>query len=64
MPGIYSDNKFDLAGFAVGIIEKNKILDGSKIKNKDIILAFPSNGIHSNGISLIRKIISEKNQFK
>ena len=60
MPGIYSDSKFDLAGFAVGIIEKNKILDGSKIKNKDIILAFPSNGIHSNGISLIRKIISEK----
>ena len=60
MPGIYSGNKFDLAGFAVGILEKTKILDGSKIKNKDIILGFPSNGIHSNGLSLIRKIISEK----
>tara|TARA_E500000178_G_C16905997_1_gene700314 strand:+ start:4 stop:1032 length:1029 start_codon:yes stop_codon:yes gene_type:complete len=61
MPGIYSNNKFDLAGFSVGIVSKKKILHKNKVKEKDIILAIPSNGIHSNGFSLIRSIIKKNN---
>ncbi len=57
MPGIYSKNKFDLAGFSVGIVSKKKILSKNKVKEKDVILAIPSNGIHSNGFSLIRSIL-------
>ena len=61
MPGIYSNNKFDLAGFSVGIVSKKKILHKNKVKEKDIILAIPSNGIHSNGFSLVRSIIKKNN---
>ena len=57
MPGIYDNDKFDLAGFSVGIVDKKKILDGKKIKNDDLILAIPSSGIHSNGFSLVRYIL-------
>ncbi|RPG52846.1 MAG: phosphoribosylformylglycinamidine cyclo-ligase [Flavobacteriales bacterium TMED288] len=57
MPGIYSKNKFDLAGFSVGLVSKKRILDKKKVKEKDIILAIPSNGIHSNGYSLVRSVI-------
>ena len=60
MPGVYTKNKFDLAGFSVGIVSKKKILSKSNVKNKNVILAIPSNGIHSNGYSLVRKIL--KNQ--
>ena len=60
MPGVYSKDKFDLAGFSVGIVSKRKILSKKNVKNKDIILAVPSNGIHSNGYSLVRKIIGKK----
>ena len=60
MPGVYSKDKFDLAGFSVGIVSKKKILTKKNVKNKDIILAIPSNGIHSNGYSLVRKIIGKK----
>ncbi len=60
MPGIYSKDKFDLAGFSVGIVSKKKILSKKNVRNKDVILAIPSNGIHSNGYSLIRKIIGKK----
>ncbi len=60
MPGVYSKDKFDLAGFSVGIVSKKKILSKKKVKNKDIVLAIPSNGIHSNGYSLVRKIIGNK----
>ncbi len=59
MPGVYSKNKFDLAGFSVGIVSKKKILNKKKVKNKDIILAVPSNGIHSNGYSLVRSVIKK-----
>ena len=59
MPGIYSKDKFDLAGFSVGIVSKKKILNKKNVKNKDIILGIPSNGIHSNGYSLVRKILSK-----
>ena len=57
MPGIYSKNKFDLAGFSVGLVSKKRILDKKKLEKKDIVLAIPSNGIHSNGYSLVRSII-------
>ena len=57
MPGVYSKNKFDLAGFSVGIVSKKKILSKNRVKKKDIILAIPSNGIHSNGYSLVRSIL-------
>ena len=60
MPGTYSKNKFDLAGFAVGLVEKKNLLTKSNIKLNDIILAIPSSGIHSNGFSLIRKILQKK----
>jgi|TARA_X000001036_G_C20645948_1_gene793007 phosphoribosylformylglycinamidine cyclo-ligase len=59
MPGIYSKNKFDLAGFCVGIVSKKKILSKKKVKDKDIILAIPSSGIHSNGYSLVRSILKD-----
>ena len=60
MPGVYSKDKFDLAGFSVGIVSKKKILNKKNVKNNDVVLAIPSNGIHSNGYSLIRKIIEKK----
>ena len=60
MPGIYNNNKFDLAGFSVGIVSKKKLLNKKNVKNGDIILAVPSSGIHSNGFSLVRHIINKK----
>ena len=60
MPGTYSKDKFDIAGFSVGIVSKKKILDKSKIKVNDLIVAIPSSGIHSNGYSLIRHILKKK----
>ena len=59
MPGIYSKDKFDLAGFSVGIVSKKKILSKSNVKKGDIVLAIPSNGVHSNGYSLIRSILKK-----
>ena len=61
MPGVYSGEKFDLAGFSVGIVSKKKILGKKKVKTGDIILAIPSSGIHSNGFSLVRSIIKKNN---
>ncbi len=60
MPGTYAKNKFDIAGFAVGIVEERKILNKKKIKKNDFILAIPSSGLHSNGYSLVRKLIEIK----
>ena len=60
MPGIYTKDKFDLAGFAVGVVDSSKILDGKKIKNNDIVMAVPSSGLHSNGFSLVRHILKLK----
>ena len=59
MPGIYSRDKFDLAGFCVGIVSKKKILDKKNVKKGDIVLGIPSNGIHSNGYSLVRSILKK-----
>ena len=60
MPGTYAKNKFDLAGFAVGLVEKRNLLTKSKIKLNDIVLAVPSSGLHSNGFSLIRHVLKKK----
>ncbi len=60
MPGTYSKGKFDIAGFAVGAVDKDKILNKTNIKVNDLILAIPSNGIHSNGYSLVRYILKKK----
>ena len=60
MPGTYEKGKFDIAGFAVGIVDEKKILNKKKIKNGDLILAIPSSGIHSNGYSLVRHILNKK----
>ncbi len=60
MPGTYEKGKFDIAGFAVGIVDENKMLTKNKIKNGDLILAIPSSGIHSNGYSLVRHILIKK----
>jgi len=57
MPGIYDADKFDLAGFSVGIVSKKKILNKNNVKKDNIILAIPSNGLHSNGFSLVRSIL-------
>ena len=59
MPGIYQTGDYDLAGFCVGIVEKNQIIDGSKISQGDSIIAIASSGPHSNGYSLIRKLIDD-----
>ena len=60
MPGTYHKNKFDLAGFAVGLVEKKNLLTKNKIKLNDIILAVPSSGLHSNGFSLVRSVLKKK----
>ena len=58
MPGMYDDGEYDLAGFCVGAVEKNRIINGSKVKEGNLVLGLTSSGAHSNGYSLIRKIIS------
>ncbi len=60
MPGTFVKGKFDIAGFAVGVVDERKILNKKKIKNGDLILAVPSSGVHSNGYSLIRHILKKK----
>ncbi|MES2771270.1 MAG: phosphoribosylformylglycinamidine cyclo-ligase [Pseudomonadota bacterium] len=58
MPGMYPEGEYDLAGFAVGVVEKNSIINGATIQPGDVILGLPSSGAHSNGYSLIRKVIA------
>ncbi len=60
MPGTYDKDKFDIAGFSVGIVDEKKILNKKKVKKNNIILAVPSSGVHSNGFSLIRYILKKK----
>ncbi len=59
MPGFYGEDEYDLAGFVVGIVERDKIIDGSKIEEGDKILGITSSGLHSNGYSLVRKVLLE-----
>ena len=60
MPGTYEKGKFDIAGFAVGVVSKNKILTKNKIKKNDLVIAIPSSGLHSNGYSLVRYLLDKK----
>jgi phosphoribosylformylglycinamidine cyclo-ligase len=60
MPGFYHDGEYDMSGTIVGIVEKQKIIDGRKIKKGDLLLGFPSNGLHTNGYSLARKVLPSK----
>src|SRR5699024_11607780 len=57
MPGMYNEEEYDLAGFAVGIAEKAKIISGSSIQQHDVIIGLASSGVHSNGYSLVRQVI-------
>ena len=59
MPGFYPENEYDLAGFSVGVAEKEKILDASKMCVGDKVIALPSSGVHSNGFSLVRKVLAD-----
>ncbi|MGQ9615912.1 MAG: phosphoribosylformylglycinamidine cyclo-ligase [Spirochaetota bacterium] len=63
MPGVYQKGEYELAGFAVGIVERNRVIDGSRIEVGDVLVGIPSNGIHSNGISLARKALFEKRGY-
>lgn len=63
MPGIYSKNDFDLAGMIVGVVEKDKILDKKNVKKGDILIGLPSNGLHTNGYSLVRRIFNTKKKL-
>lgn len=60
MPGFYPEGDYDIAGFAVGVVDKKKIINGSKIKSGDILIGIKSSGIHSNGYSLVRKLFGEE----
>lgn len=62
MPGFYSDGEYDMAGFAVGIADKDKIINGSNIKEGDKLIGIASSGVHSNGYSLIRKVFPDLNE--
>ena len=60
MPGFYKAGEYDMAGFAVGVVERSKLINGSKIEEGDVVIGLPSSGIHSNGYSLARKVLLEK----
>lgn len=57
MPGFYPENEYDLAGFSVGLVERDRILDGKNMKAGDVLIGLPSSGVHSNGFSLVRKVL-------
>ncbi len=59
MPGMYGDGEYDIAGFTVGVVERSKLIDGSKVKTGDVLVGIASSGVHSNGFSLVRKIVSD-----
>ena len=63
MPGMYQGGDYDLAGFAVGVVEKSKIIDGSKVKPGDVLIGLASSGPHSNGYSLVRKVVEVSNAY-
>ncbi|HWQ79018.1 MAG TPA: phosphoribosylformylglycinamidine cyclo-ligase [Anaerovoracaceae bacterium] len=60
MPDFYADGEYDMAGFAVGVVDRKKMIDGSKIKEGDVVIGIPSSGIHSNGYSLVRKLFFDQ----
>ncbi len=64
MPGFYPEDEFDLAGFSVGIVDKDDIIDNNSMKEGDVVIALPSSGVHSNGFSLVRKVFDIDNISK
>jgi phosphoribosylformylglycinamidine cyclo-ligase len=64
MPGFYPEGEYDLAGFAVGVVDRRSIINGNAIKKGDVIIGIPSSGLHSNGYSLARKIVFDKMKLK
>ena len=64
MPGFYAENEYDLAGFIVGVVDKSKVIDGKNIKAGDVVLGLPSNGLHTNGYSLARKLLFYIGRYK
>ena len=62
MPDFYKENEYDIAGFTVGIVDKDHIIDGSKVDKDDIIIGLASSGVHSNGFSLVRRVFDVENQ--
>ena len=63
MPGMYNLGDYDLAGFAVGIVDEDEIIDGSKIKEGDALIGIASSGVHSNGYSLVRKVVTNYDEI-
>jgi phosphoribosylformylglycinamidine cyclo-ligase len=61
MPGFYPEDEYDLAGFSVGVVDKDKVLNNKTITEGDVIIALPSSGVHSNGFSLVRKVFDVEN---
>ena len=59
MPGMYADGEYDIAGFTTGVVEKQQLIDGSKVKTGDVLIGISSSGVHSNGYSLVRKIVAD-----
>ena len=59
MPGMYTDGEYDIAGFTVGCVEKSNLIDGSKVKAGDVLVGIASSGVHSNGFSLVRKVVAD-----
>jgi len=57
MPGFYASGEYDVAGFAVGAVARDAVIDGARIAEGDVLLGFPSSGVHSNGFSLVRKVL-------
>ena len=62
MPGFYGEDEYDLAGFAVGIVDKSKVLRKETVEKGDVVIALPSSGVHSNGFSLVRKVLDVENE--
>jgi len=60
MPGFYADGEYDIAGFTVGVVEKDQIIDGTSIKENNLLIGIGSSGLHSNGYSLARRIIFDR----
>ena len=61
MPGMYEGGDYDIAGFTCGVVEKSQLIDGSKVKVGDVLVGIASSGVHSNGFSLVRKVVSDNN---
>src|SRR5512139_3902256 len=63
MPGFYARGEYDLSGFAVGVVERRKVIDGSRIKGGDSLIGIPASGLHSNGYSLVRKVLFDSKKM-